>query len=528
MPKAWLRIVEEQSRLTLHAHCLIWIYGHSDIEKQLKRAATLSGMSNTNWKIHHVETEERENANDSSLLNYAPLTTTTGDPHSESKHDSNSTIPHCVDTILQRLKENIDTFAVGELMLPSTEIEMILLCCNPECHCSLQVQNSKILFNMRKRPCVGSTEPEALSCDSCSTNCSISSRINAALDHGYQRCYGRSKLSENEIIDLVWTCLPTKPALGNELEMDRWLLNLASIQMHVNSHDWKHRGSCFKNGRKTCRYNTPHTPNQESTVEPVFAVITESKVLPTSSTSNQSSESDEILHLNINLRKRCPFLLLTDCNPRLMAALNCNNCTRYVENQKVSLYYGAYASKHSGENEKALAEVIRSLNSYEAKIIEQRRQIEEQNATKFESTDSAPIRPIRTDSSIGMGKLLAAARASTNGETVGAPLAAFAARGNPIFSMSHETATLPLSQALAFLENRPLTAPINKSGTAFSSVFDYIYRNTSAKCFDSMNFWEFTTTQRRVSLSNNIEHIGDSEDDSDEEFNGKLFQMKVI
>ena len=43
-----------------------------------------------------------------------------------------------------------------------------------------------------------------------------------------------------------------------------------------------------------------------------------------------------------------------------------------------------------------------------------------------------------------------------------------------------------------------------------------------------MNFWEFTTTQRRVSLSNNIEHIGDSEDDSDEEFNGKLFQMKVI
>ena len=103
-----------------------------------------------------------------------------------------------------------------------------------------------------------------------------------------------------------------------------------------------------------------------------------------------------------------------------MAALNCNNCTRYVENQKVSLYYGAYDSKHSGENEKALAEVIRSLNSYEAKIIEQRRQIEEQNATKFESTDSAPIRPIRTDSSIGMGKLLAAARASTNGETVGA------------------------------------------------------------------------------------------------------------
>ena len=119
------------------------------------------------------------------------------------------TIPDNVDTILQRLKENIDKLAVVELMLPSTEIEMILQCFNPECQGSLRVQNSKILFNIRKRPCVGSTELEALTCDSCSTNCSISSRINAALDHGYQRCYGRSKLSKHEIIDLVWTYILT-------------------------------------------------------------------------------------------------------------------------------------------------------------------------------------------------------------------------------------------------------------------------------------------------------------------------------
>ena len=37
VPKAWLRIVEEQSRLTLHAHFLIWLYGHSNIEDQIRR-----------------------------------------------------------------------------------------------------------------------------------------------------------------------------------------------------------------------------------------------------------------------------------------------------------------------------------------------------------------------------------------------------------------------------------------------------------------------------------------------------------
>ncbi len=32
VPKAWVRVVEEQGRLTLHAHFLIWIYGHRDIK----------------------------------------------------------------------------------------------------------------------------------------------------------------------------------------------------------------------------------------------------------------------------------------------------------------------------------------------------------------------------------------------------------------------------------------------------------------------------------------------------------------
>ena len=44
VPKAWLRVVEEQSRLTLHAHFLIWIYGHADIQNQLTKAMEADGM----------------------------------------------------------------------------------------------------------------------------------------------------------------------------------------------------------------------------------------------------------------------------------------------------------------------------------------------------------------------------------------------------------------------------------------------------------------------------------------------------
>ena len=41
VPKAWLRVVEEQSRLTLHFHMLIWFYGHESIEDQLDAALKL-------------------------------------------------------------------------------------------------------------------------------------------------------------------------------------------------------------------------------------------------------------------------------------------------------------------------------------------------------------------------------------------------------------------------------------------------------------------------------------------------------
>lgn len=41
-PSGHLRIVEEQLRLTLHSHHLIWLHGHQDIEQQLKNAQKLS------------------------------------------------------------------------------------------------------------------------------------------------------------------------------------------------------------------------------------------------------------------------------------------------------------------------------------------------------------------------------------------------------------------------------------------------------------------------------------------------------
>jgi hypothetical protein len=75
-------------------------------------------------------------------------------------------------------------------------------------------------------------------------------------------------------------------------------------------------------------------PMDATIVEPIFAVnldpVTNERQPP-------DFLNDTIVHLNINLQKRTPFLFLTDCNIYALAVFNCNNCTRYVENQKVSL-----------------------------------------------------------------------------------------------------------------------------------------------------------------------------------------------
>ena len=92
-------------------------------------------------------------------------------------------------------------------------------------------------------------------------------------------------------------------------------------------HDWKHRESCFKNGRKECRYETPHLPVSDTSVAPVFPVNLDRVTI-----EPQESDplNDPIVGLNIDLKKRTPFVFLTDCNLYALAVFNCNNCTRYV------------------------------------------------------------------------------------------------------------------------------------------------------------------------------------------------------
>lgn len=145
------------------------------------------------------------------------------------------------------------------MSLPDDEMDFAAHCPKENCEGILRVSSEKELVEMRRRQ-QGQPEKAILKCITCKERCTLTSRIEEALEHGYQRCYRRPRLTEEEITNLIWHGLPQQPDISNTMDHDKWLLNLASIQSVVNNHDWRHRGSCFKRGDKECRYNMPRPP----------------------------------------------------------------------------------------------------------------------------------------------------------------------------------------------------------------------------------------------------------------------------
>ncbi len=385
-------------------------------------------------------------------------------------------------------------------------MEVATRCPLTDCEGQLVVISKEILIDMRKKAKNSrSQEQDALRCSKCSKTCSISSQIKAALEHGYQRCFGRKVLDDEEVRELIWKGLPPKPEKCSTLETDRWLLNLSSVQVLVNMHDWKRRNSCFKSGRTSCRYKIPQFPTDETSAVPILSKTdVKSEEDASNWLSPKSLQKEDIIQLVIDIKKRPVFIFLTDCNDLVLSALSCNNCVRYVQDQKVSLYYGAYASKHNQENEKSLTELMRCLTVYEKRRIT-RMQNEETNSQESNGNKKTDNVPHSSDSSFGLGRLLSGARASTNGETVGAPLAAFAARNNKVFEMSHETAVLPLIQAKAFLRGQPLRASISKGGLVLATIYDYVFRSKSDPIINGINYWSFVSTQETIQLQKSTE-----------------------
>ena len=102
----------------------------------------------------------------------------------------------------------------------------------------------------------------------------------------------------------MWQSLRKKPLPQNKVELDLWTLDFACIQMRVNLHDWRHRKSCLKNGRKMCRYNIPPLPTLKTNVEAIYESESDDAE---GEDFNLPTEHKKISEIQIDVRKRAPF-----------------------------------------------------------------------------------------------------------------------------------------------------------------------------------------------------------------------------
>lgn len=166
-------------------------------------------------------------------------------------------------------------------------MKSIMNCLIQDCSGKLEIASQETLQQLRKAPpATKMKEGQPLRCSLCKASYSATTCIESALERGFQRCFSREKLTCDEISDLIWEGLPLRPPKGNIEFEDHWLLLVSSVQVAFNLHDWKHRKSCFKNGRLVCRYNIPHTPSEKTCILPVYA------------TANNEGSNKEILRLS--------------------------------------------------------------------------------------------------------------------------------------------------------------------------------------------------------------------------------------
>jgi hypothetical protein len=111
---------------------------------------------------------------------------------------------------------------------------------------------------------------------------------------------------------------------------------------------------------------------------------------------------------------------------------------------------------------------------------------------------------------------------------IGGPLAAFVLLGNDISAMSHQTVVLPLTQALAYLEQENIHATITRFSEVKATIHDYVFRTMEAPHIEATNFWDFTLTQEICKLKscsgvNPVDNDESHDDEAPEPASGRTF-----
>ena len=388
---------EEQQRLTLHEHLLVWCFGHNNLSTKLDAAFDR------------------------------------GDG----------------EAVCQQLSAAIDGVITASFQLPAPEMATTKVCftCNSGQDSLTPVTNLKPFRSTRRN--AYSQPAQTLRCSVCRTPTSTSEQLDEVMRRGYCRLFDTPSLAEvattshaascllqaieattavragnmnstfmpltdKHVLDALryFGCWSNSPpiAIDNADEQDRRALLMACITCNSQTHDDGHRKQCEKQRRAKelhiCRYSFPKEPQPHTTVtrcnrtrdhpeegdgdgdEGIASTATAPPVQDTnaitrSCTSGTIGPTPALRYL-LQYARNIVSLYTVRHLPAALLIWGCNNNLQYVLTMTAAYYVAKYSTKSTKENAQLLDWMLRA-------VLRKLWQLDEEEAAAAAASSSATV-----------------------------------------------------------------------------------------------------------------------------------------
>jgi hypothetical protein len=446
-PRAFFMAIEEQGRLSLHDHILIWLHGHDRLRERLlqedgvaQMQAYLDGAIQTCLPVpEDRESQMRTCASTSGCrapLGQHPFNFNQAKKYNHGMDDAPLILQCTAEAPLPR--HTVDADRVADRVLASWWEDVF--------------------------PGVGvPTTPDEIN----------------DLKWG-----GRHNDSTGEALELL-TCVLVRRTC--------W-------------HKAKHMQTCSKSAKarrtKLCRARLPGDLLDMSTMEILHPGCTHIRLKLAAMTDEQldavtwnlddcCDECGAKTLVSFMLRKTAGSAWMPQVNTILTRVFGCNNNVQYVYNCLLAFYIGMYASKGSKENTDSYSKAVAA---YE-KMATKQNALDAENKALIEAGLVPDLADVLTDFQKGLRRLHSAWGAHTRTEQVGAPRAAFFNLGHDGWIASRQTVTLAPNMAVAFLCDEPLYNVVNWKGTKTPKILDYVYR---PEALEHLSWLEYVRDYKRA------------------------------
>jgi hypothetical protein len=188
--------------------------------------------------------------------------------------------------------------------------------------------------------------------------------------------------------------------------------------------------------------------------------------------------------VTFQLRRTPESAWMPQTSPYMVCAFGCNCNCQYVYNQLMGCYQGMYATKSTKENSESYKHAMQAFIHCRAR----QEAVELEIVKCIEEGKPPPPLPYKSVFGKGVSNLIATTRGHTKAEVLGAPRASYFNLGYTGWQFCRKTAAVPFTSAIAFLQGKPVWSRTGQNGPQVPRVYDYVYRPLSLEGMEWLRF----------------------------------------